>query len=172
MQFEIFCRELAHGAAMIQSLVAGVTPEQARVKPSPEAWSVLEVLGHLCEEERGDFRQHLARILQTPAPPSNPPTGTDAPPYSEHDPAQVLDEFLAERQRSLVWLRQLPAPDWTAAITIPFGPFGDTMRVQAGDMLTAWAAHDNLHARQLVELWRARLLDLAKPFGVEYAGGW
>jgi len=39
-------------------------------------------------------------------------------------------------------------------------------------MLSAWAAHDNLHTRQLVELRRGRILRITEPYHVEYAGDW
>jgi hypothetical protein len=42
----------------------------------------------------------------------------------------------------------------------------------AGDMLTSWVAHDNLHIRQLVELRRAWIEKVSKPYRVQYAGEW
>jgi DinB superfamily len=182
MQFDVLYQELARGAVMIQALVAGVTPEEARARPAPEAWSVLEVVCHLCDEEREDFRQHLDHILHRPDqtwPPINP-YGTPGSPggwvtarrYNERDLAQSLDEFLAERKHSLAWLKELSSPDWDRAATASFGPLAEQISIKAGDMLASWVAHDNLHMRQLVELRRARLLRLAEPYDVQYAGGW
>ncbi|MFW5713516.1 MAG: DinB family protein, partial [Brevefilum sp.] len=48
----------------ILSLCAPVSEEQARWKPDPENWSILEVLNHLLIEERLDFRSHLGYIFQ------------------------------------------------------------------------------------------------------------
>ena len=42
----------------------------------------------------------------------------------------------------------------------------------AGDMLSAWVAHDNLHIRQLVELRRFRIEKVTKPYKIRYAGEW
>ncbi len=177
MQSDILCQELARGAEIIEALVAGVTPEEARVKPSPEAWSVLEVMCHLCDEEREDFRQHLDYILHRPDqpwPPIDPQGWVTARRYNERDLAASLDEFLEERGRSLGWLKGLPSPDWDKSVEVTFGPpeSEERIRTSAGDMLAAWVAHDNLHMRQLVELRRARLLRLAEPYDVRYAGGW
>lgn len=44
--------------------------------------------------------------------------------------------------------------------------------VTAGEMLSAWVAHDNLHIRQLVELRRARIEKITQPYLIEYAGEW
>ena len=48
---------------MIRALLAGVEPEAARLKPNTESWSILEVVCHLYDEEREDFREHLDFIL-------------------------------------------------------------------------------------------------------------
>lgn len=175
MQFDILYQELARGAEMIQALLAGITPDEARVKPAPEVWSVLEVVCHLRDEERWDFKQHLGNMLHPPdqpALPENPPNWDLIPHYNEGDLAQALNEFLAERQRSLAWLQALSAPDWETSLTLHFGPEQVPFTLKAGDALAAWVAHDNLHMRQLVELRRARLVRLGEPYNVEYAGGW
>ncbi len=39
-------------------------------------------------------------------------------------------------------------------------------------MFAAWVAHDTLHFRQIVELRYGRVLRLAEPYGVLYAGEW
>ena len=46
MRLDVVRRELAQGAETITSLVVGVSPEEARVRPAPEAWSLLEVVCH------------------------------------------------------------------------------------------------------------------------------
>lgn len=169
MRFEILRQELADGAQVISGLLAGITPAEARFKPNPETWSVLEVVCHLYDEEREDFRQRLDIMLNRPAdpwPPINPGSWVIERAYNERDYAEMLDNWLAERARSVAWLDGLTVPDWDAEMTAPFGS------LRPGDMLAAWVAHDNLHQRQLVELRRARLLNLVEPYDVQYAGEW
>jgi hypothetical protein len=86
--------------------------------------------------------------------------------YNERDLEEMLASFLVERRKSLVWLNSLEAPNWQAVYPAPFG------EIRAGDMLASWAAHDNLHTRQLVELRRTRLVHLTAPYDVRYAGEW
>ena len=99
-------------------------------------------------------------------PPIDPQGWVTARKYNQRNFAEMLDNWLAERRKSLDWLRGLAAPDWEASVTAPFGP------LRAGDMLAAWAAHDNLHARQLVELRRGRVLSITEPYDAQYAGDW
>ena len=169
MQFEALYAELARGVDGIRALVAGMSLAEARARPAPQAWSALEVICHLYDEEREDFRQRLDIILHRPSepfPPIDPSGWVGARRYNERDLAEMLDRFAAERARSLAWLKGLSAPNWDAEYTNEFGS------MKAGDMLAAWVAHDNLHARQLVELRRSRLVSLAAPYDAGYAGEW
>lgn len=169
MHAEILYQDLARGAEVIRALIAGVTEAEARVKPGPESWSILEVVCHLYDEEREDFRQRLDIALHRPAekwPPIDPVGWVAARRYNEGSLAEALEGFLAERDRSLTWLEGLSTPNWEAEYSAPFGP------IRAGDILAAWVAHDLLHVRQLVELRWGRVLRLAEPFDVRYAGQW
>lgn len=169
MQFEILFQDLANGAEMIRALFLGVSQSDATCKPDPESWSMLEVLCHLYDEEREDFRQHLDAILHRPTEPWIPidPQGwVTSRNYNESDLAETLARFLDERQQSLAWLRGLSAPDWETEHRDEHGS------MRAGEMLACWVAHDNLHMRQLVELRRARILGLVEPYDVGYAGDW
>ncbi len=169
MQSEILYQHLAHGAEVIHALIMGVTQTEACIRPEPKSWSILEVVCHLLDEEREDFRQRLDIILHRPAdkwPPIDPTGWVTARQYNERSLSETLDSFLAEREKSLSWLRSLKTPDWEAEYTAPFGT------VEAGDMLAAWTAHDILHTRQLVEIRYSRILSLAEPFDVRYAGDW
>ena len=162
--------ELELGIGMVESLLAGVTPAEAVFKPAPEAWSMLEVLCHLCDEEINDFRQRVEYILHHPGeawPPIDPVGWVTAHNYAGQDFEAKKQEWLAERQKSLAWLRSLENPDWE---TESVAPWGATMK--AGDMLASWVAHDGLHIRQLVELRRARAENLVMPYDIRYAGDW
>ncbi len=170
MDAEGLIRQLALDGERIAALVAGVTAEQAQWRPAPEAWSILETINHLWDEEREDFRVRLNLILHDPAaawPPIDPGGWVTARDYNTRDLAGSLQGFLAERAASLAWLRGLTAPDWDARVETPWG-----WSITAGDMLAAWAAHDVLHLRQLVELQWGYTAQLAAPRTTLYAGEW
>ena len=169
MDLAFLTTQLANHANTIQSLTLGLSDEQARWKPDPQSWSILEVINHLYDEECSDFRVRLDIILHDPAqpwPPINPAGWVTERLYNQRDLVQSMANFLDERHKSLAWLSGLDAPDWQASVTSPFG----TMR--AGDMFSAWVAHDLLHLRQLAELHWAWTLKSAQPYQVNYAGEW
>lgn len=162
--------QLALNGERIRALVVGVSPEQARWRPAPEAWSVLEVVNHLYDEEREDFRIRLNLLLHDPAavwPPIDPQGWVTARDYNSRELDQAVAGFLAERAASLTWLNGLAAPEWDATVETPGG-----WSITAGDMLAAWSAHDVLHMRQLVELHWGRTVHLAAPRTTLYAGKW
>jgi hypothetical protein len=166
MDFEHLTGQMANNAKTILSLTRGVSVEQARWRPAPESWSILEVINHLYDEEEDDFRQRLDCMLHHPDRPwqSIDPKGRVAERgYNERDLEESVGNFLRVREDSLAWLRGLLAPDWQAA------PFE---RMTAGDMFASWVAHDLLHIRQLVELQWAYLVHTVRPHKVDFAGTW
>lgn len=161
---------LAANAQAIAALAGSASDAQARWRPAAPAWSLLEVVGHLRDEEREDFRTRVDGLLHRPEadwPPIDPRGWVTARAYNQADPAAALAGFLEERQRSLDWLGRLDQPNWASAKAHPAGGV-----VTAGDLLAAWVAHDHLHLRQLNELHWQYLAAQAGPFSLDYAGGW
>lgn len=168
MDFESLKRLLAHQAELITELVCDVTPEQARWKPDDDRWSILEVVNHLYDEERYDFRVRLDIILHTPDkdwPPIHPQEWVVERQYNARDLETSLQNFLAERRASLAWLDSLGTPDWDAGVK---SPWDFTMR--AGDMFASWVVHDQWHIEQLIRLRRAYTVEQVAPYSVAYAG--
>jgi len=169
MDLERAASQMADNAERIRVLVQGVTDDQARWKPNAASWSILEVINHLYDEEREDFRVRLDHTLHRPGEPwpaTDPQGWVTKRQYNRRDLDQSLRDFLSARQESLEWLRGLSSPDWEAAREAPWG------RITAGDILAAWIAHDLLHMRQLVELHWAHTTIQVAPYGVDYAGEW
>lgn len=169
MQFSLLYLELQHSTEMIRTLLAGVAPEQAHLKPNAESWSMLEVLCHLYDEEREDFREHLDFILHRQMQEwhvIDTEGWVTERKYNEQDFAEMQAKFFAEREQSLTWLQGLENPVWEKTYTTPY------RTISAGEMFACWVAHDNLHIRQLVELRRWRLENITKPYDLEYAGDW
>lgn len=170
MDFNYALTRLTANAEAIAALVRSANLEQARWKSTPEEWSILEVICHLYDEEREDFRTRV-RLTLTDAtadwPPIDPVGWVTARHYSAQDPAERLEAFLAERRASLEWLKSLESPNWASTKTHP--RLGSAT---AGEMLMAWVAHDHLHLRQLNHLHWQWLVTQAPAFSLEYAGGW
>ena len=161
---------LARNADAIAALAAAIPAAGVSWRPAPTAWSTLEVINHLADEEAEDFRTRLDFLLHRPGerPPAIDPVGwVSARAYNQRSFDESLARFQAERRRSLDWLAGLTAPDWQRALQRPDGAW-----LRAGDLLVAWVAHDLLHLRQLVELQYHFRTTQAAPFDVAYAGDW
>lgn len=157
-------------SSVLPALVSGLSREEALWRPDAQTWSILEVVCHLADEEAGDFRPRLERTLaepQTEWDPIDPEGWALARHYREADLEEATARFVAERQRSVVWLMGLGRVDWSRVYEHP--RLGS---IRAGDLLAAWAAHDALHLRQIAK----RLYELAAHdapgFETVYAGEW
>ena len=169
MEFNTLYQELQNSAEMIRALLAGITQEEAQFKPNPESWSILEVTCHLYDLECEDFREHLDFILHRQKEEYHaidPQAWIRERNYNHQDFVEMQQKFFVERQKSLAWLREISDSDWDITYTSQYGS------VSAGEMFSCWVAHDNLHLRQLVELRRARIEMITKPYPIEYAGDW
>jgi hypothetical protein len=167
MQLEALIRSLEAGAATISSLVAGLSDEEARIPPAPGRWSAVEVVAHLADEERDDFRRRVRSTLEdraAPWPPIDPEGWARERDYRSRRLSDVLADFRSEREASLAWLRTLEAAPWERAYAHP-----KLGTLCAGDLLAAWAAHDLLHARQLAAVRLALVQAAAEPFSTRYA---
>jgi uncharacterized damage-inducible protein DinB len=163
--------QLTNNGAAIAALVEGIDAEQARWKPAPDAWSVREVINHLYDEEREDFRRRFDLTLHQPEadwPPNDPEGWVVQRSYNSRDLAESVANFRRERAESLTWLRGLRSPDLSREKQLP--QFGITLH--AGDLLASWVAHDLLHLRQLVELNYGDVRRQAEPYDIGYAGDW
>ena len=169
MDIQHLAVHMAQHAVAIRALLQGITDPQARSHPDLASWSVIEVLNHLLDEEREDFKVRIDYTLHRPGeawPETHPQGWVTERRYNERDLVESLEGFLKERELSLSWLRGLAPADWEASHLAPWGP------ITAGDLLAAWVAHDILHLRQLVELRWALIKEELEPRSVEYAGQW
>jgi hypothetical protein len=169
MEFKTLYQELQNSAEMIRALLAGISQQDARIRPTPAAWSILEVVCHLYDLEREDFREHLDFILHRQDEEYHvidPQAWINERRYNEQDLRTMQEKLFEERQKSLEWLNGLANADWDLTYGSQYGS------VTAGEMFSCWVAHDNLHIRQLVELRRARIEKITQPYPLEYAGEW
>lgn len=167
MDIQYFIDSFKQNVNVIGSLVKDISIEQARWKPKPDKWSILEVINHLYDEEKDDFRKRLDMTLHSPAEdwPSIDPEGwVKDRNYNQKDFKKSLNNFIAERETSLNWLESLSSQNWqTTYHHTKIGP------IRAGDLLAAWLAHDYLHLRQLSSLKLAYIDKIAEPFHTRYA---
>ncbi len=138
-------------------------------KQTPEKWCLLEILCHLYDEEREDFRFRTKWVLERPneiPPPFNPIDWITERDYIQQNYKDMLDKFLAERDNSIVWLKSLKNPKWDNFYThLKFG------NQSANHYLDNWLAHDYLHIRQITKL-KFDYLNHHSGERLDYAGIW
>jgi hypothetical protein len=161
-------RKLSANAQAMRALVEGISDEQAEWKPDEATWSMKQVMAHLYNEERMDFRKHLQELLSDPPQPWDSIPMPWTPVISCR---QALVDFLVEREASLAWLNGLGPEDWDTSQQVHFGP-DEVLSMSAGEVLHSWPEHDILHLRQMIELHHAWNEKQAAPYLLRYAGGW
>ncbi len=160
--------QLGRGATLVIVLTDTAPDEFMRWKPSPERWSMLEVVNHLADEEVFDFRTRVERTLRDPAESwvaIDPQSWVAERKYNAREPKESLERFLTERKKSLDWLRALNDAPWSNVHSHPtLGP------MSARTLLANWVAHDLLHARQMLRLHYDWLALQIAPDKLDYAG--
>jgi hypothetical protein len=139
---------------IIEKILQTANDDQMQWKPSPERWSISEVLAHLADTEVKGFRERIEQMLKS-----------DSARLAEYDQEAIYKEgrysqgkardhlhnFCHERDRSLSFLRYIPASvGGRAADHSTIG------KVTIDDLMNEWAFHDLGHIRQITELFRSR----------------
>ncbi len=138
-------------------------------KQTPEKWCLLEILCHLYDEERDDFRFRTKWVLERPneiPPPFNPINWVTDHKYIEQDYKVMLDKFIKERESSIIWLKSLKNVNWNNSFEHP-----KLGTMSAKYFLNNWLAHDYLHIRQIVKL-KFNYLNNQSEENLNYAGIW
>ncbi len=138
---------------VLRALLAGTSDDEARWKPSPARWSILEVLGHLCHVEANSLRYRAQLILSEKNPQFpdyDPGVFEAAGAFERPSLLPALKEFELERVTSLEVLRAIKPADLSRIAR--HAALGE---VTLSNLLNHWALHDLSHLRQIVELMRA-----------------
>ena len=138
-------------------------------KQTPEKWCLLEIIGHLYDEERLDFRFRFQWVLEKPnqiPPPFNPLNWVTEHQYMQQDYETMLHNFMQEREQSLIWLKSLKNVNWESSFEHP-----KLGTMSAKFFLTNWLAHDYLHIKQILKL-KYDYLKHTSGEKLDYAGVW
>ena len=167
MDSVLLINRLQNNNEIFKSLLIEINEDQHRWKPQPGKWSILEVVHHLYDEEREDFRLRIEYTLENPPKewkPINPPQWVIDRKYIDQDFNEIFEKLLAERQKSIQWLKETNSPDWDSTYIHP-----KIGKITAGDLLSSWVAHDFLHIRQIINLNLEYYKFKSLPFNTKYA---
>src|ERR671923_1503285 len=96
--------------AILRGLMSEISEEDARWKPSPDRFSIAEVLSHLSHSEGHCYRERLDRFLSEEMPefePDDAQMHLDV--YRNADPEEEFGHFEDLRETNVELLRGLPA---------------------------------------------------------------
>lgn len=163
---ELPCLNLLEATpAILRGLMSEITEEDARWKPSPERFSIAEVLAHLAHSEGHCYRARLDRFLSEEMPEFEPDDAQmHLELYKNADPEEDFGHFEEQRETNVEVLRGLPADAGSRKAR-----HQEAGEITLSQMLHEWALHDLGHIRQIAELVRARkYLAGAGPLGADY----
>jgi hypothetical protein len=162
-------KALHNNKDVFSDLLSGLERDQYSWCQSSEKWCLLEIICHLYDEERLDFRFRTKWVLEQPN--EVPPAFDQLRWVKEHDYISqnysiMLQKFISERTASIEWLNHLNDPRWENSFEHP-----KLGTLTAGYFLKNWLAHDYLHMRQILKLKFDYLRDSTAE-GLNYAGTW
>lgn len=156
--------------SLLEASLADLSPDDAHWQPKPGAWSIVQIVGHMLDEERDDFRTRLRSTLENPGspwPPIDPERAVVERNHQEKPLDVLFDEWCKERADSIRWLKGQENAPWDNTYTHP--ALGE---LRAGDILVSWAQHDSLHLRQIVQRRYELTGRDGAPYEGAYAGPW
>lgn len=169
MEHKKIIKALEDNIAVFNSILSTNDSTFQNFKINPEKWNLLEIICHLYDEEREDFRARLKHILENPDEPLtqiDPVSWVQSREYVKQDFTDKLDAFLDEREESISWLKLLKTPKWENAYQHPkIGP------MSANLILANWLEHDYLHLRQILNV-KHEYLKMISGQKLDYAGNW
>ena len=139
---------------IIEKIIWAASEEQMNWKPAMDRWSISEVLAHLADVESVGFRERIQKMLDSDNPKLesyDQNAAYAAGKYTGGKPRENLKKFCHERDRTLSWLRYVPA-----TMVARTGQHSHLGAITIGQLMNEWAFHDLGHIRQIAELYRSR----------------
>jgi hypothetical protein len=139
--------QLRQTPATLHAMTAAVSDGALDYRPTPQDWSVREILAHLVDDEAFVMRNRLERMVKE-----------DRPQLAPHDEQQwyanrntarddlmtLLDDFETQRAASLGVFALLREREWSRiGFQSEYGEF------TAAEWLERWRDHDQTHIEQI-----------------------
>jgi len=164
--FRLLIEDHARFPSALLAVFQGAPEHLLRDRESETRWSPLEILAHLRDEEKFDFRDRARCAVE------GKPISTKIDPagwvterrYNDMDPGAVYVDFATERADSCRWLESLTLDDLQRTVQHPAGV------MRAGDFIAAWRVHDLLHLRQFAQAMAVLTARRLPGWRTDYAG--
>lgn len=169
MSIEEIIGQLENNKSVFNSLLVTKKEAQYLWRPKPEKWNLLEIVCHLYDEERDDFKARVKHAIETPLSPLVPidPEGwVKKRNYISKTYNVTLQAFLEERDKSINWLRSQTHANWESELMHP-----ELRNMSAKLLLANWLTHDYLHIKQILN-YEYHYLKEKTNLDMSYAGNW
>ncbi len=155
--------QLEASPEIFRTLFSGLSPEEATWKPTPQRWSIAEVMEHLSHVEGHGFRERIDQMLEENRPvlkEYNQEAFAARGQYSGRDIEDSFDHWEDQRENNVEFLQTLPLD-----LLRREGQHEKLGLITVSELLNEWAFHDLGHIRQVIELLRsARYFPQMGPF--------
>jgi len=136
-------------AKKLARLIKGVPASKLRKRPSPDKWSVSEILAHFADTEIvASFRLRL--ILGAPGTPIaafDQDSWVTSGHYEKRDPRKSVEQFRVLREANLALLKSLTPEQWKH-----YGMHSERGQETVEHIVRMFAGHDVNHTRQIESL--------------------
>jgi hypothetical protein len=140
-------------ARKLERLIKGIPTGKLRKRPTPDKWSVGEILAHLADAEIvGGFRMRL--ILGAPGTPIaafDQDSWVTSGHYAKRDPRKSLEQFRAIREANLTLLNSLTPEQWKQ-----YGTHSERGQETIEHIVRMFAGHDLNHLQQIERILAAK----------------
>lgn len=137
--------------SVLRTLLSDLSDDWIINNEGPETFSPYDVIGHLIQGEKTDWRDRTTMILEHGATKSFVPFDRFAQFEQSKGKSlqQLLDEFEKLRKESLSWLRSL---NLTETDFIKKGTHPELGEVTLRQLLSTWVIHDLTHIAQITRV--------------------
>ena len=100
---------------LFASYLSSLSKAETLFRPNADHWCLLEIICHLVDEAKFDFRTRVLLCLQKPElnpPPYDPVDLVTSEKYIDQDFETKVHDFVTERKESILQLRKLIEPEW------------------------------------------------------------
>ena len=131
---------------LLADLVAGVSEQRLRLRPSKDKWSVAEILAHLADDEIATAWRYRQMVENSGVALAgfDQDLWARVGDYGSRTPQESLDLFRLLRKTNLQFLQQLGAEQWEC-----FGIHAERGRISVRDLAAHMAGHDANHVEQI-----------------------
>jgi hypothetical protein len=140
-------------AKKLERIIEGLPTNKLRKRPTPDKWSVSEILAHLADSEivLGFRMRFILGAPGTPITAVDQDAWVTSGHYEKRDPRKSVEQFRAFREANLALLKTLTPQQWKH-----YGMHSERGQETIERMVLLYAGHDLNHLQQIERILSAK----------------